>query len=316
MDEGSALPPPPSRGELETCYRHPQVETGVHCTRCGRPICTECMIPAPVGHQCPECVGEARREFRRGPGRRVAVADAKAFVGTRLLLVAIGLVFVAEVVAGGPDALLRGPDARTLIDLGAENRILVAQGQYWRLFTSMFLHAGLLHVAFNAWALYVFGSVLERDIGRLRFLAIYFSTGLFASATSYAFLVDVTDPQELFAVSVGASGAVFGVLGAVFIYNWKRRHQALANARVNQLLPLLLLNLVLTFAVGFIDWRAHVGGLVAGVVGGALVEGVGRDRGAQRLTSVLAIVVVLAGAALLTVVGTARIDDAIGALPF
>jgi membrane associated rhomboid family serine protease len=268
------------------------------------------MIPAPVGHQCPECVGEARREFRRGPGRRMAVAGAKATSGTRLLLIAIGAVFVLEVIVGGPGSLVQGPSARDLIDLGAENRILVAQGQYWRLFTSMFLHAGIIHVAFNAWALYVFGSVLERDIGRVRFIAIYLSTGLFASATSYALLADVTNVAELGAVSVGASGAVFGVLGAFFIYNWRRRDQALANARVNQIIPLLVLNLILTFAVGFIDWRAHVGGLVAGIVGGYLVEGFGRDRSTQRLTSVFGIVVVLAAAALLTAVGTARIHAA------
>ena len=310
MDPGSELPAPPPRGEIEHCYRHPGIETGVHCTRCGRPICTECMIPAPVGHQCPECVAEARKEFRRGPGRRMAVAGAKSIAGTRLLLIAIGAVFVLEVVAGGPESLVRGPGARDLIDLGAENRVLVAQGQYWRLFTSMFLHAGLIHVAFNAWALYVFGAVLERDIGRVRFLAIYLSTGLFASATSYAFLVDPTNVAELGAVSVGASGAVFGVLGAFFIYNWRRRHQALANARVNQIIPLLALNLILTFAVGFIDWRAHVGGLVGGIVGGYLIEGYGRDRTTERLTSALGIVVVLAGAALLTALGTARIHAA------
>ena len=76
MDETS-LPPPPATGLPEYCYRHPNVETGVHCTRCGKPICPECMIPAPVGHQCPDCVDEARREFRQGPGRRIAAANVR-----------------------------------------------------------------------------------------------------------------------------------------------------------------------------------------------------------------------------------------------
>jgi membrane associated rhomboid family serine protease len=310
MDHGSALPPPPPRADVEFCYRHPTVETGVHCTRCGRPICPECMIPAPVGHQCPTCVAEARREFRRGPGRRIAVADAKAFAGTRLLLVVIAAVFAIELVVGGPESFLFGPNSRELVELGAENRLLVASGQYWRLFTSMFLHAGILHVAFNAWALYVFGSVLERDIGRIRFLGVFVSAGLFASATSYALVWDPT-VRELGSVSVGASGAIFGVLGAYLVYNWRRRHQALARARVAQIVQLLLLNLLLTFAITFIDWRAHVGGLIGGIVAGYLVEGHGRDARTERLTSAVGILVVLAAAAVLVVFGTARIREAV-----
>jgi membrane associated rhomboid family serine protease len=311
MDQGSTLPPPPPRADVEFCYRHPAVETGVHCTRCGRPICTDCMIPAPVGHQCPSCVADARREFRQGPGRRIAVAEARGFVGTRLLLVVIAVVFAIEVVVGGPQSLLFGPSPRRLIDLGAENRLLVASGQYWRLFTSMFLHAGILHVLFNGWALYVFGSALERDIGRLRFLGVYLSAGLFASATSYALVWDPSDPAELASVSVGASGAIFGLLGAYLVYNWNRRHQALARARVAQIMQLLLLNLVLTFAISFIDWRAHIGGLVGGIVAGYLVDGRGRDPRTGRLMAALGILGVLAAAVVLVAIGTARIPESI-----
>jgi rhomboid family protein len=138
------LPSPPAP-TIEVCYRHPDVPTRVHCTRCERPICPDCMIPAPVGFQCPECVEEARREFRKGPGRplRGGVSVTKA------LLVAIAIPFVIEVLLGGPQALFN-PSPKLLFDLGAMQPIAVAGGQFWRLFTAMFLHVGLLHVALNA----------------------------------------------------------------------------------------------------------------------------------------------------------------------
>ena len=110
MDE-STLPPPPPTGVPEFCYRHPNVETGVHCTRCGKPICPECMIPAPVGHQCPDCVDEARREFRKGPGRRIAVANVRRQASaTMVLLVAIGAMYVVEVISGGTGLADDGPE--------------------------------------------------------------------------------------------------------------------------------------------------------------------------------------------------------------
>src|SRR5512134_4115782 len=95
MEQQPVLPPPPP--EAAHCYRHPAVAPGVHCTRCERPICPECMIAAPVGHQCPTCVAEARNEYRRGPGRRIAVANAKAISVTSVLLVLTGAGYVLEI---------------------------------------------------------------------------------------------------------------------------------------------------------------------------------------------------------------------------
>lgn len=327
-DPGAPLPPPPSRAEVDRCYRHPDVETGVHCTRCGKPICTDCMVPAPVGHQCPDCVAEARREFRRGPGRRIAVAEARSFSATKALLIAIGAMYAVEVVVGGAGSVLSGPGSRRLIDLGGqvalapspEGPIGVAAGQYWRLFTAMFLHAGLLHVGLNAWVLYVVGSVLERDLGRARFLGVYLVSGLFASAASYALALPhlATFPGGDVAVtpvvSVGASGAIFGLFGAFVAFNWRRRHLALANARLRQILPWILLNLVLSFSFPFIDWRAHVGGLVAGLAAGFAAEGVGDDRRTRAWTGALGIGLVLVAAAALAMWGTARIRDLVPGL--
>jgi membrane associated rhomboid family serine protease len=274
MDEPQTLPPPPT---TEHCYRHPGVATGVHCTRCGRPICTECMIPAPVGHQCPSCVDEARREFRQGPGRRVAAANLRRRLSvTTVLLGLIGGMYLLEVISGGAGSLMSGPSTGTLIDLGASvgvaqtpsgDLIGIATGQYWRLISAVFLHAGLLHLAFNAYALWIFGSVVEEELGPIRYLLIFLITGFFASAASYAF-----GPN---AVGVGASGAIFGVFGAFVAFNFRRRHLALAAARLRGAVTLVVINMALAFAIPGIDWRAHVGGFVAGVAAGYAAEGTG-----------------------------------------
>src|SRR3982751_2164907 len=93
----SPVPPPPPPATLEECYRHPGVHTGVHCTRCGRPICPDCMVPAPVGYQCPECVKGAKQDFRR-PAARVAVGPRTGVTVTNGLLLVLILVFIGEVV--------------------------------------------------------------------------------------------------------------------------------------------------------------------------------------------------------------------------
>jgi membrane associated rhomboid family serine protease len=258
------LPAPPPSATVEACYRHPDQQTGVHCTRCGRPICPECMIPAPVGYQCPECVQQARREFRRGPGRplRGGVNVTKA------LLVAIIGLFVVEIAVGGPNVLFNGPSRRVLFDLGAMQPLAIADGQYWRLFTAMFLHFNLLHIGFNAYALYLFGQMIESNFGRTRMVLIYVVAGFLASAASYAF-------GEVGTTAVGASGAIFGIFGAFIAYNYRRRHLAVASANLRWAMTLILLNAFLAIGFNSIDWRAHLGGLVAGVAAGAVAEGWG-----------------------------------------
>jgi membrane associated rhomboid family serine protease len=294
MEAHPNLPPPPL--EVEHCYRHPAVATAVHCTRCGRPICPDCMIPAPVGHHCPTCIAEARAEYRRGPGRRVAIANAKALSVTRALIGIIVGVYVLEVIRGGAGALVSGPSLERLVSFGASVGILghgntleggIAAGQYWRLFTAMFLHANLIHIALNAYALWIFGSMLEPEIGRERFLLVYLVTGLAASAASYAFL-------SPFVVGVGASGAIFGVFGIFLVYNYRRRHTALGAARLRTGTVLLVINLVFGFSIPGIDWRAHVGGLIAGIVAGVAVDARGREstRNLAFALGMLAIVAV------------------------
>jgi membrane associated rhomboid family serine protease len=221
------------------------------------------MIPAPVGHQCPECVQQARREFRQGPGRRIAVRSVSA---TKVILVAIVGVFVLELATGG--AGIGGGSQAQLLRLGAMQPYLVADGDVWRLLTAVFLHYNLMHILFNAWALWIFGTMVERDFGTARFVAIYLVTGYLASVTSYAL-----GPKEI--VGIGASGAIFGVFGAFVAYNYRRRHLALASANLRWAVTLLLINVVFAFSFGSIDWRAHLGGFLAGLAAGLLAEGWG-----------------------------------------
>jgi len=298
-DPQAPLPPAPA---LEFCYRHPTEVTRVHCTRCNRPICPDCMIPAPVGHQCPECVGRARKEFAQGPGRKVAV---RSITATKVLLAAILGVFVLEVLVSGGGALGTGPNGQRLFDLGALYPPAIAiDGQYWRLFTAMFLHAGLFHIMFNAWALWVFGTMVERDFGTARYLAIFFVTGFFASATSYAF-------GPVNQLAVGASGAIFGIFGAFVAYNWRRRHLAMAAQNLRWAMTLILLNAVLAFTLGAIDWRAHLGGFVAGVAAGFAADQA-RNRKQGTLIAVAGFVAIAAVGVALVMWRTADIRSMVG----
>jgi membrane associated rhomboid family serine protease len=273
------LPSPPAP-TIEVCYRHPGVQTRVHCTRCERPICPDCMIPAPVGFQCPECVEEARREFRKGPGRpfRGGISVTKA------LLVAIAIPFVIEIVVGGPRALF-DPSAQLLFDLGAMAPPAVANGQFWRLFTAMFLHAGLLHVALNAYFFWLFGRVVESVFGRTWMLVIFLVSGFLASVASYAF-------GPVLALAVGASGAISGVFGAFIAYNYRRRHLAGNAANLRMALTVIVLNAFIAVVYSSIDWRAHVGGLVAGFALGYLADDAvpTRQRAVARFAGVATLV--------------------------
>jgi membrane associated rhomboid family serine protease len=251
---------------VEVCYRHPSEPTRVHCTRCGRPICPDCMIPAPVGYQCPECVQRARREFRQT--RQIRLGGSR-LTATNVLLLAMVAMFVVELVAGGAGTLGQGPSERTLFDLGALYPPAIALGgQYWRLFTAIFLHAGILHIAFNGYALWLFGRFAETTFGRVRFLILFFLTGFLASVTSYVF-------GPINVVGVGASGAIFGVFGAFVAYNFRRRHLAMAAANLRWAVTLIVLNALLAFGISGIDWHAHLGGLVSGFVAGYVIEGIG-----------------------------------------
>jgi membrane associated rhomboid family serine protease len=249
---------------VETCYRHPDRETGVHCTRCGRPICPDCMTQAPVGHHCPTCVAEARRGARR---LRPTLPRPRS---------ATTAILAVNVAAFALDLIVRAAGGRSLLEAGAMVPILVAAGEWWRLLTAMFLHVGVLHLALNSFGLYLFGSLVEQTLGTARMVTLYVVTGFFASAVSFAF-------GPVGVAAVGASGAVFGMLGAWLAYNLRRRSLAMARANVQWALILIGINLVFGLSVPGIDNLAHVGGLAAGVIGGLGLEG-GGPRGTLQAT--------------------------------
>jgi membrane associated rhomboid family serine protease len=170
--------------------------------------------------------------------------------------------------------------------------LLVAQGEFWRLFTAMFLHAGPIHLAFNTFALYLFGNLVEGSLGTARFVAVYLLSGLFAGTASFAL-----NPPG--AVGVGASGAVFGILGAWLAYNIRRRSLSLAQANIRGALILIGFNLVLGFTLRGVDNVAHIGGLVAGLVAGTAVEGFGPRtlRPVVRVVGLVALLGVTVGIA-------------------
>jgi membrane associated rhomboid family serine protease len=172
------------------------------------------MYPAPVGHQCPECVKEQRQEFHR-PAQRVG-STGRGLTLTNLILLSLVGMYAVEVAAGGPGSLVGGPTTSMLVRLGANVGLFqqsrgeiigVATGEWWRLFSAMFLHAGLLHIAFNGYALYIVGGVVEQELGRWRFAVLYAVTGFCASVASYA----IGSPLE---PSVGASGATSASSGS------------------------------------------------------------------------------------------------------
>lgn len=270
---GDGLPPDfetrmPDDLEVKHCYRHPQRETGVSCSNCGRPICHECMIPAPVGFRCPECVreqnvqGSRAKVVTRGQIRsRWGAAGGVKSGGAPVTKVLIGInvaLFVAELLFGAVGAM-GGGSTGMLVDMGALVPAYVAvKHEYWRLFTAMFLHGSLLHIAFNMYALYIGGSYLEMIAGKGKYLAIYLVAGVAGNVAVYLLAAPIS-------VTIGASTAIFGIFGALFIYSLHNRDSAVGRA-LSSMGTVILINLVITFVVPGISWQGHVGGLIGGVL--------------------------------------------------
>jgi membrane associated rhomboid family serine protease len=254
---------------LPGCYRHPDRETGIRCTRCERPICPECMVSASVGFQCPDCVrGGSGTGHAPTASQPRTIAGGTITADPRLLtkiLVGINLaVFIAVQAKSSllSDLVLIGawPPAPFVPDEG------VADGQWYRLVTSMFTHQEIWHIAFNMLSLWWLGGPLEAALGRARYLALYFVSGLAGSALAYL----LTSPTT---ATLGASGAVFGLFGATGVL--MRR----LNYDLRPIIALLVINLIFTFNPGFnISWQAHIGGLVAGLVTGYAMVHAPRER--------------------------------------
>lgn len=272
MDPASSIPPPPAGAVA--CKRHPGTQTMLRCTRCGDPICPDCMRPAAVGYQCPSCAKGSRQEIHR-PAQQIGPAPGRGLTLTNVLLLILVAMYGLEVFVGGTASLVSGPSTSVLVRLGASvgyactasGRLIgIGAGEPWRLASAVFLHGSLIHLAMNGYALWAFGNIVEQELGKARYIAIFAVGGLFASAASFVFGVPTV-------AGVGASGAIFAILGAFFGYAWRRRELAYYQARIRNVLVLIVVNAIFAFQIRAIDWRAHVGGFVAGVVLGLAVDG-------------------------------------------
>jgi membrane associated rhomboid family serine protease len=226
---------------MEVCYRHPNRETGVRCSNCERPICPDCMTSTPVGMRCPECARQGATRIRT----MRSTADEPTL--TYILIGINVLVGIGSLLGGGA-----GADSSSLTDDGGISRHFIADGEYYRLVTAGFLHAGPFHLLFNMLALWILGSMLEPALGKWRFGLIYFVSLLCSS-----FGALLLSPDGL---PVGASGAVFGLMAAAAVLARNRGFSLMESG----LGIWIGLNLLITFTVPNISIGGHLGGLVGG----------------------------------------------------
>ena len=272
---------------VPTCFRHPQRETYVRCQRCDRPICPDCMRDAAVGFQCPQCVAEAAKATRSGRTAYGGLRPANPTATSLALIVLNAGVWLAIQATGGDrsplrfwlalhprgscwDSALTGlwpqvPEAACRGGAGVWVEG-VASGAWWQLLTNAFTHVSPTHLVFNLLALWVLGPQLEVAVGRLRFLAVYLGSAVAASV----FMMWFSQP---YSSTLGASGAVFGLMGALLVVVLKVR------ANPSPILLWLAVNVVITVVGrGFISWQAHLGGFLGGLLVGALVVYAPRRR--------------------------------------
>ena len=279
---------------VRTCYRHPDRVAGISCQRCDRPICPSCMHQASVGFHCPECARAGKQRVYQG-----AASWTAQTVVTHVLIAVNVVAFVGMLVtrsldpstAGGRIIALQRGDFGFFAD-GALFGPFVPD-EPWRLVTGGFLHSndipfGFVHLGMNMYFIWVLGQLLERALGRSGFVALYMAALMGGSLG-----VVLLDPD---AVTVGASGAAYGLMAAAIVVARDRNIGMLSSG----LMATLGINLFLTFSIPGISIGGHLGGLVAGGVAGLLlVEGSKRmgPRGmpvAAALTAVLAVVLGLA----------------------
>ena len=241
---------------METCYRHPRRETGVRCSNCERPICPDCMTSTPVGMRCPEC---AKQSTKVRTMRSLTTDPTLTYVLIAInVLAGLGSSFCGNVGTSG-----------SLTDAGELSRGTMASGDYWTLLSSGFLHRGLFHLLANMLALYILGTMLEPALGRRRFALIYFVSLLCGSLGVLLVSADQ---------SAGASGAVFGLMGAAAVVARSRG----LNLMESGLGLWLGLNLLITFTIPNISIGGHIGGLVGGALTGLVLVELGERRRLPR----------------------------------
>ncbi|MER5431043.1 rhomboid family intramembrane serine protease [Streptomyces sp. NPDC002588] len=299
MDQAPGSRPEDTHSGPSSCYRHPGRETGVRCTRCERPICPECMVSASVGFQCPECVRRAAgTDHPPAASRPRTLAGGSVAADPRLatkILVGVNLaVFLVQLAVGDRFTEHLELVGRAIMPaLGYGEVQGVSEGQWYRLLTAMFLHGGYVHILFNMLSLWWLGGPLEQALGRARYLTLYFVSGLAGSALTYL----IAEPNQ---PSLGASGAIFGLIGATAVLMRRMRYD------MRPIIALLVINLIFTFNPAFnISWEAHIGGLVAGVIVGYGMVHAPRER--RALVQYGACALVLVAVVVTTILRTAQL---------
>jgi membrane associated rhomboid family serine protease len=252
--------------DVKYCYRHPDRETGLSCSECGRPICADCMTVAPVGLRCPEHSGRPQGARKLTTGvRRATYEGTGAIVTKALIAINVGVFLLA--LATGASATQVGGEVFQEGALIVGNQFVgLAAGEWWRLVTAGFIHSGLIHIGFNMLLLWWFGAPLEQGLGRGRYVALYAVSLLAGSAGALLF-----SPQT---PTVGASGAVFGLFGAAFVLERQ------AGITRGPAFTIIVLNLVLSFVIPGISIGGHLGGLVGGALSMLAMTRFGRAHAA------------------------------------
>jgi membrane associated rhomboid family serine protease len=236
---------------MATCYRHPSRETGVSCSNCGRPICPDCMTTTPVGMRCPECASQRTKVVRMRELTKVP----------RVTYALIAINVAAFLTEQGQFTVFSSNIHGTVINEGVLFRAAIASGhsQYWRLVTSAFLHENFVHIGFNMYLLYILGLMLEPAIGSVRFAAIYI-TAMLAGSFGVVFATA--------GASLGASGAIFGLMGAAVV-ELRARGISVQQSGIG---GLIVINLILSFTLANISVGAHIGGLIGGFLAGLAIR--------------------------------------------
>ena len=277
------------------CYRHPNRMTAVSCSDCGRPICPDCMNFAAVGIKCPDHAGgPGKTHPQHRPAARAKRAAFQRPMGmrqlapvTRLLIAINVAIYLIQLGMGAGFNTTSGwiwqkgvLVARAVYGDGSPAG--VAHGEWWRLITAAFLHANAIHLLMNMFVLWVIGSVVEQAIGSRRFTMLYAVAGVAGSAGAL-----IASPNAL---TVGASGAIFGIMGALLVLEY----QATGNL-MGQAMTMIIINVAISFGISGISIGGHIGGLVGGVLAGGVLSRFGRSSmayGRLGLVGVAALVAI------------------------
>ncbi len=234
------------------CYRHPDREAYVRCQRCEKFICPECQVESSVGFLCPDDAGGTPTQINRQRIKALDASRPRVTVAISLITTVIWLVQLTPMGGSFETYFAYTPIATTIAP--------------WQMITAAFLHGSWLHIIFNMYTLYIFGQVLEPMLGKTRFLWLYLISAFGGSVAVLLF----SDPTS---TVVGASGAIYGLMGAYFVL------LRAIGQRSGQLMGLIAFNLIFSFLNPGISWQAHIGGLLVG----GLVAGIyARTRGPQQ----------------------------------